>query len=110
VISFIALDSNMSHPQTKVTKDRNFTLTREQQPEQLAWLEIELQRPRTTGFLIVMAHHPVYSDGPHGDNQVLIRDWDPLFSKCKVDLYLAGHDHDLQQLEFENHPTSYFVP
>lgn len=40
---------------------------------------------------------------------VLIRDWDPLFRKHKVDLYLAGHDHDLQHLEFEGHPTSFFL-
>jgi tartrate-resistant acid phosphatase type 5 len=26
-----------------------------------------------------------------------------------VDLYLAGHDHDLQHLEFEGHPTTHFL-
>jgi tartrate-resistant acid phosphatase type 5 len=58
-----------------------------------------------------MAHHPVYSDGPHGDDEpgVLIRDWDALFRKYGVHLYLAGHDHDLQHLEFESHPTSFFL-
>ncbi len=24
-------------------------------------------------------------------------------------LYLAGHDHDLQHLEFDGHPTSFFL-
>jgi hypothetical protein len=24
-------------------------------------------------------------------------------------MYLAGHDHDLQHLEFEQHPTSFFL-
>jgi tartrate-resistant acid phosphatase type 5 len=109
LISFIALDSNMPFTDGSATKGRNFTLTREQQTEQLAWLEVELERPRTTPFLIVTGHHPVYSDGPHGDHPILLRDWDPLFRKYKVDLYLAGHDHDLQHLEFENHPTSFFV-
>jgi hypothetical protein len=55
-----------------------------------------------------MAHHPVYTNGGHGDHLVLIRDWDWRFRKHKVDLYLAGHDHDLQHLEFEDHPTSFF--
>jgi tartrate-resistant acid phosphatase type 5 len=81
----------------------------EQQAEQLAWLESELKRSRTTPFLAVMGHHPVYSDGPHGDHPVLVRDWDPLFRKYNVDLCLAGHDHDMQHLEFENHPTSFFL-
>jgi hypothetical protein len=108
LITFLALDSNMPFPDGSASKGKSFTLTPQQQAEQLAWLEAELQRPRNTPFLAVMAHHPVYTDGAHGDHPVLIRDWDPLFRKHKVDLYLAGHDHDLQHLEFEGHPTSFF--
>jgi tartrate-resistant acid phosphatase type 5 len=108
LVTFIALDSNMPHADGKETA-RDFTLTPQQQAEQLAWLEAELKRPRTTPYLGVLAHHPVYSDGPHGDHPVLIREWDPLFRKYHVDLYMAGHDHDLQHLEFEGHPTSFFL-
>ena len=109
LISFIALNSNMPFKDGSWDHGRDFTLTPQQQAEQLAWLETELKRPRTTPFLVVMGHHPVYSDGPHGDHPVLVKDWDPLFRKYKVDLYLAGHDHDLQHLEFEDHPTSFFM-
>jgi tartrate-resistant acid phosphatase type 5 len=109
LITFLALDSNMPFADGKATHGVNFTLTPQQQAEQLAWLESELKRPRTTRFLVVMGHHPVYSDGPHGDHPVLVHDWDPLFHQYKVDLYLAGHDHDMQHLEFENHPTSFFL-
>jgi hypothetical protein len=106
LITFLALDSNM--PNAK-SSDVDFTLTEPERAEQLAWLEAELKRPRTTPFLVVMAHHPVYSDGPHGDHPILVRDWDPLFRKYDVSLYLAGHDHDLQHLEFVGHPTSFFM-
>ncbi len=109
LITFIALDSNMPFADGSPSKGRNFTLTPQQQAEQLAWLKTELARPRTTTFLVVMGHHPIYSDGMHGDHPVLIRDWDPLFRKHKIDLYLAGHDHDMQHLEFEDHPTSFFL-
>jgi tartrate-resistant acid phosphatase type 5 len=109
LITFLALDSNMPFADGKAAHGVNFTLTPEQQAEQLAWLEAELKMSRTTPFLAVMGHHPVYSDGPHGDHPVLVRDWDPLFRKYKVDLYLAGHDHDMQHLEFEHHPTSFFL-
>jgi tartrate-resistant acid phosphatase type 5 len=109
LITFVALDSNMPFKDGSSEKGRDFTLTMQQQAEQLGWLEAELTRPRTTPFLAVLGHHPVYSDGPHGDHPILIRDWDPLFRKYKVDLYLAGHDHDLQHLEFEGHPTSFFM-
>ncbi len=109
LVTFLALDSNMPRADGKEKHGRDFTLTAAQQAEQLAWLEAELQRKRTTPFLAVIAHHPVYSDGPHGDHPVLIRDWDPLFRKYRVDLYMAGHDHDMQHLEFAGHPTSFFL-
>jgi tartrate-resistant acid phosphatase type 5 len=109
LVTFIALDSNMPFKDGTSQRGKDFTLTPSQQAEQLAWLETELKRPRKTPFLVVMGHHPVYSDGPHGDHPVLVRDWDPLFQRYKVDVYLAGHDHDLQHLEFEGHPTSHFL-
>jgi tartrate-resistant acid phosphatase type 5 len=109
LVTFLALDSNMPFADGTTERGRDFTLTQAQQQEQLQWLKTELSRDRRTPFLIVMAHHPVYSDGPHGDHPVLIRDWDPLFRQHGVSLYLAGHDHDLQHLEFENHPTTFFL-
>jgi len=93
----------------KPPKAPNFTLTAEQHAEQLTWLEAELSKPLNTPFLVVMGHHPIYSDGPHGDHAILIRDWEPLLRKHNVHLYLAGHDHDLQHLEFASHPTSFFL-
>lgn len=104
----IVLDSNMPAVDGP-PPGANFTLTPEQQAEQLQWFEAQLQRPRTAPFLAVMGHHPVYSNGPHGDHPVLVRDWDPLFRKYQVDLYMAGHDHDLQVLHFEDHPTTHIL-
>lgn len=109
LITFLALDSNMPYADGSSSKRRNFTLTPQQQAEQLAWLKAELEKPRHTPFLVVMGHHPIYSDGPHGDHPVLIRDWDPLLREHKAHLYLAGHDHDMQHLEFEHHPTTFFL-
>jgi tartrate-resistant acid phosphatase type 5 len=109
-ITFIALDSNVFHEGGKAAKNNvDFTLTPEQQAQQLVWLQAELEKPLTTPFLVVMAHHPIFSNGPHGDHKTLGRDWDPLLRKHNVHLYLAGHDHDLQHLEFEGHPTSFFL-
>jgi tartrate-resistant acid phosphatase type 5 len=109
LMTVIALDSNMPSADGKWDRGTNFTLTPTQQAEQLAWLTTELEKPRTTPFLIVMGHHPIFSNGPHGDHKVLVRDWEPLLRKHKVHLYLAGHDHDMQHLEFEGHPTSFVL-
>jgi hypothetical protein len=109
VMHCIVLDSNMPAADGRWQHNENFTLKPEEQAEQLRWLEEELQKPRTLPFLTVMGHHPVYSNGPHGDHPVLVRDWSPLFKQYNVDLYLAGHDHDLQVLQFEDHPTTHFL-
>ena len=110
LMTVIALDSNMPHPATQPARKDNgvdFTLTPAQQAEQLAWFKAELAKPRTTPFLTVIGHHPIYSNGPHGDHPILTHDWDPLLREHGVHLYLAGHDHDLQHLEFAAHPTSF---
>ena len=109
LMTVIALDSNMPKGPGAGDKGIDFTLTEAERVEQLAWFETQLKRPRTTPHLVVMAHHPVYSDGPHGDHKTLIRDWDPLLRKYQVAMYLAGHDHDLQHLEFVGHPTSFVL-
>jgi hypothetical protein len=105
LMKVIALDSNMPHPVKPTGPD--FTLTEAERVEQLAWLTTELEKRRTTPFLVVMGHHPVFSNGPHGDTAMLVQDWEPLFREHQVHLYLAGHDHDMQHLEFEGHPTSF---
>ncbi len=109
LVTVIALDSNMPHPQGRKAPGVNFTLTPEEQAEQLRWLKTELEKPRRTPYLIVIAHHPIYSNGPHGDHKVLIADWEPLLREHKAHLYLAGHDHDMQHLEFDGHPTSFVM-
>lgn len=111
-VTFIALDSNMPNEpaQPWPPPDNSFyTMTDAQRLDQLQWFNAALAEPLTTPFLIVMGHHPLYSNGPHGDNHTLIRDWDPLLRKYKAHLYLGGHDHDLQHLEFSGHPTSFLL-
>jgi tartrate-resistant acid phosphatase type 5 len=109
MVTVIALDSNVTFPDGTWDKGENFTLTPEQQAEQLVWLKAELEKPLTTPFRIVLGHHPIFSNGPHGDHKVLIRDWEPLLKEHKVHMYLAGHDHDMQHLEFDGHPTSFVL-
>ncbi len=63
----------------------------------------------TTPFLMVMGHQPLYSNGVFGDNATLVNSWDSLFREYGVDLYVSGHNHDLEHLEFAGHPTSFVV-
>ncbi|MEO0334224.1 MAG: metallophosphoesterase, partial [Bacteroidota bacterium] len=60
------------------------------------WLESALARS-SAKWKIVVGHHPVYSSSPfHGNADELIDAFVPLFKQYQVDLYLSGHEHDLQ--------------
>ncbi|AFL89209.1 putative phosphohydrolase [Terriglobus roseus DSM 18391] len=110
LITCIMLDSNMGdEPAQPHPRGNYYAQTDAERREQLAWLTQTLAEPLETPFLAVIAHHPLYTNGAHGDNQTLIRDWDPLLRKAGVHLYLAGHDHDMQHLEFAGHPTSFVL-
>jgi hypothetical protein len=101
VIDCLMLDSNYHNSAV--------SLTPEEKTQQLAWLQAELAKPRSAPWLVVMGHHPLYSNGLHGDTASLIADWGPLFQDHSVDFYFCGHDHDLQHLEFAGKRTSFVL-
>lgn len=67
--------------------------------KQTAWLEEELAKPRKGPWLMAVAHHPLFSNGAHGDNGILQIEWGPLLQQYKLDFYINGHDHDLQHVQ-----------
>lgn len=78
---------------------------------QTNWLRDGLKNSRAR-WQIVVAHHPLYSNGEHGhDGDVLkIRELlSPMFKQWGVDAFLCGHDHDLQRIEVPEHPTLFLV-
>jgi hypothetical protein len=67
--------------------------------KQLLWLRESLDASRAR-WKIVYGHHPIYSEGQHEDNNVKIAQLLPLLRE-RADVYLAGHDHDMQHLKPE---------
>jgi tartrate-resistant acid phosphatase type 5 len=66
-----------------------------------AWIAGEL--PRIDGrWRIVLGHHTIYSSGVHGRTnnatQTRVRELLPLMRRSHVDLYICGHDHDMELL------------
>lgn len=107
----ICLDTNLptvSGGKDKKTGKPKNHLTESEEKEQLAWLKAELAKPRAP-FTIVAGHHPLYSNGDHGDTKALIDQWEPLFQEHKVHAYLCGHDHDLQHLEIKGKFTTHLL-
>lgn len=108
LVTFICLDSN--YPGTKSDPwPWSFTMKKEDRDAQEAWFTQEVRKPRTTPFVAVVAHHPLFTNGVHKDNKQLITRWDGLLRENRVDFYITGHDHDLQHLEFAGHPTSFVI-
>jgi len=63
---------------------------------QLEWLENELKN-NSADWTIVTGHHPLYTGGWRADQYPSVRiQLEPLLAKYKVDMFLAGHEHDLQ--------------
>ncbi len=79
LIDFFALDSN------------NFDST------QASWLEQALAQSTST-WKVIYDHHPLYSNGPHGDDHAgLSATLVPLICG-KINFILSGHDHDKEHL------------
>jgi predicted phosphodiesterase len=80
-VRFFALDSNYMTPQ------------------QLSWLEKELQNSGSD-WKICYFHHPLYSSGAtHGSSTELRLLLEPLFIKYGVQVVFAGHDHVYERVK-----------
>ncbi|MDB6137495.1 MAG: hypothetical protein JWO94_567 [Verrucomicrobiaceae bacterium] len=111
LVTMLFTDTNTSvlsggvNPKTKEARGH---LTPEEEAAQLEWLKGELAKPRAP-FTIVVGHHPVYSNGIHGDSKQLVANIGPLLQTHGVHAYLCGHDHDMQHLELEGLKTSFIL-
>ena len=77
--------------------------------KELVWLDSVLANSKET-WKIVAGHHPVYSSGSeHGNQKELIERLKPVLEKYHVDVYFAGHEHDLQHQFAKDGTVNYFV-
>ena len=99
LVSVLMLDSNRD----SLGKDEGWR-------KETTWLQEELAKPQAEKtWRIAVAHHPLFSNGQHGDNGVLQTTWGKLFKQYGLDLYICGHDHDMQHLEVNDWPMSFIL-
>lgn len=68
-------------------------------PEQVAWLQTELERSNEK-WKIPYMHHPLYSSGErHGSERDLQELLEPMFLAHGVDVVFAGHEHFYERLK-----------
>ncbi len=74
---------------------------------QFKWVKETLAKTRNepgVKWRIVYGHHPMYTSGMHLNQRriaVLREELAPVFKSEKVDLYIAGHDHDMERLSVD---------
>lgn len=103
-VLFVILDTNPFIESYKSLWDID-----SQDPDiQLKWLDSILSFSKAK-WKIAAGHHPIYSGGQHGNTKELIDKLDPVLEKHNVDMYIAGHDHDMQHLRKKNVLVDYFV-
>ena len=66
--------------------------------EQILWFEKAMSQSKAL-WKIVVGHHPMRSYGHYGDSHNLVRDIKPIMEKYGAQLYLCGHDHDIQWIK-----------
>ncbi|CAI5475409.1 unnamed protein product [Closterium sp. Yama58-4] len=83
----------------------NWTRQEEAQLQELeGWLSNSQARWKVVG-----AHHPVFSYGKHGDQPEMVERIKPLLEKYGVDVYINGHDHNMQHIKKDESPVHYFT-
>jgi len=58
---------------------------------------------------IVFGHHSIYSNGTHGDANIFIRSYWNWLLEGHVDLYLAGHNHNLAHFKTNDSDMEYVI-
>jgi 3',5'-cyclic AMP phosphodiesterase CpdA len=75
---------------------------------QLQWIDSVLRASKAT-WKFVVGHHSMYTGGKRVDNVPHVRNHlENIFIKNNVDLYLCGHEHDLQYIKPDGR-TTYLV-
>ena len=100
-ILFVFIDTNPFIAKYQKKKESYADLGMQDTTKQLKWLD-ELLSTSKAKWKIVIGHHPVYSTGSeHGNTEEMLAVIKPRLEKYKVDMYLAGHEHDLQHQQPE---------
>ena len=99
LVKIICLDSNLFEA----------ALTPQEKLEQQRFVDAELAKSTEAPWVWVVAHHPLFSNGEHGDGSRLLKRFGAYVARSPVSMYLCAHDHTLQHLEVPDYKASFVV-
>lgn len=109
VATFVFLDTNpfeLKYYQEEKYKEE---VSAQDTTRQLVWMDSVLTAAASSDWVVVIGHHPLYSGGKRiKQTEDIRRQLEPVFNKHNVDVYFAGHEHDLQHIKTEK-LTHHFV-
>jgi tartrate-resistant acid phosphatase type 5 len=101
-------DSGKPGKKKKAAEPPRDLMSPQEWEQQKQWMDKQLSETKAE-WTVACAHHPLFTNGAHGDNGVLQVEWGPIFKKHILDLYVAGHDHDLQHLEIQGWKNTFIL-
>lgn len=77
--------------------------------KQLHWMDSVLA-DNSADWKVVVGHHPLYSGGKRIESTQDVRGHlEKVLKKHEVDVYFAGHEHDLQHIHNPSYKTHHFI-
>ncbi len=99
---FVFIDSNPLNDEYYMEEKYKDKVAGQDTTAQLIWLQKTLHES-DADWKVVTGHHPFYTGGKRVDEPNAVRNHlEKLFEREGVDLYLAGHEHDLQFIKAGN--------
>jgi tartrate-resistant acid phosphatase type 5 len=108
-IRFIIIDTDPYIPSYYSDPIYKKVISAQDTAKQTRWVDSVLAGSKEE-WKIVAGHHPLYyTNAEKNDTSALVRAFEPLFKKYKVQAYIAGHVHDLQYNLPANSSTGYII-
>ncbi|GAB5557846.1 MAG: metallophosphoesterase [Schleiferiaceae bacterium] len=92
------------------TEKKYYQVAEQDSTAQLNWFKESLANTPDNVWKICVGHHPLYTGGKRRDDKNYVRGHlEPSMDESKVDVYFCGHEHDIQHIKKDGHPTHHFV-
>ncbi len=110
-ILFVFIDTNPLIPEFYTNAEYGPNVKTQDSTAQKLWIEQQLSNPSPNiKWKIVVGHHPIYTGGNRTDSydtKAVRRILQPILDKYNADIYLSGHEHNLQHLV--KNKTQHFI-
>jgi tartrate-resistant acid phosphatase type 5 len=107
-LRIIVMDTNPFVQKYYTSETQYPELAKQDTTRQIQWLDSVLANAKED-WKIVVGHHPIYTTGPHKNQQELHTQIKPLLEKYNAQIYFAGHDHTLQYNKVKDSKVHYLI-